>query len=231
MLYSTISVACSVWPNGAKPNTKRPSPAVVADDVVDVVEVDAVDDREQAERLPRQIELPVRAPHAVQNLLDAGARREREAVDRLLVRNDESIASTIAGASAGVGAMFSMSLPNVHAPPGPVRTGSSTTLTSRISSSRRGLTVHGVELSKTEKFTIWLNDSKVKGEKSWPFTPICDVPNCSMSGEAVTVNGRCAVPAAGTKALPKFGLTMMSGLKLNGNALKLKRSRPRTSCS
>ena len=73
------------------------------------------------------------------------------------LRNDESIASTIAGASAGVGAMFSMSLPNVHAPPGPVRTGSSTTLTSRIASSRRGLTVHGVELSMTEKFTIWLN--------------------------------------------------------------------------
>ena len=31
MLYSMISVACSVWPNGANPNTKRPSPAVVAE--------------------------------------------------------------------------------------------------------------------------------------------------------------------------------------------------------
>ncbi len=118
------------------------------------------------------------------------------------LRNDDSIASTIAGASAGVGAMFSMSLPNVHAPPGPVRTGSSTTLTSRISSSRRGLIVHGVELSKTEKFTIWLNDSKLD-ENSWAFTPICDVPNCSMSGEALTANGRCAVLAAGTNAIPE----------------------------
>ena len=64
--------------------------------------------------------------------------------------------------------MFSMSLPNVHAPPGPVRTGSSTTLTSRIASSRRGLIVHAVELSRTEKFTIWLNGSKLD-EKSWAF--------------------------------------------------------------
>ena len=60
------------------------------------------------------------------------------------LRNVVSIASTIAGASAGVGAMFSMSLPNVHAPPGPVRIGSSTTLTSRISSSLRERTEHGV---------------------------------------------------------------------------------------
>ena len=137
------------------------------------------------------------------------------------LRNDESIASTIAGASAGVGAMFSMSLPNVHAPPGPVRIGSSTTLTSRISSSRRGLIVHGVELSRTEKFTTWANDSKVD-ENSWPLTMICDVPNCSMSAEALTANGRCAVLAAGTNAFPKLGFTMMSGLKVDVNALKLK---------
>ena len=76
------------------------------------------------------------------------------------VRNDRSIASTIAGAWAGVGAMFSMSLPNDHAPPGPVRIGSSTTLTSRIASSRWGLIVHGVEVSMTEKFTTWANCSK-----------------------------------------------------------------------
>jgi hypothetical protein len=57
--------------------------------------------------------------------------------------------------------MFSISLPNVHAPPGPVRIGSSTTLTSRISSSRRALIVHAVELSKTEKFTGCTNDSKL----------------------------------------------------------------------
>src|SRR5215471_13122186 len=116
--------------------------------------------------------------------------------------------------------MSVISLPNVQAPPGPVRIGSSTTLTSRISSSRRGLTVHGVELSKTEKFTTSLNDSKVD-ENSWPFTRICDVPNWSMSAEAVAENGRCAVAAAGTKALPKFGLTTMSGLKISENALKL----------
>ena len=130
-----------------------------------------------------------------------------------------SIASTIAGASAGVGAMFSMSLPNVHAPPGPVRTGSSTTLTSRIPSSRRGLTVHAVELSKTEKFTVWLNDSKMD-ENSRALTMTCVVPNCSMPSAALTVKGRCAVLAAGTKALPKLGFTMISGVNASENASK-----------
>ncbi len=41
-----------------------------------------------------------------------------------------------------------------------------------------------------------------------------------MSSEAIAVNGKCTVPAAGTKALSKFGLTLISGLKLKGNALK-----------
>ena len=136
------------------------------------------------------------------------------------MRNDRSIASTIAGASAGVGAMFSMSLPNVHAPPGPVRIRSSTTLTSRISSSRRGLTVHGVELSRTEKFTAELKYSKVNCEKSWPLMPIGNVPNCSVVADAFTANGKCAVVDAGTKMSPKFGLTRMSGLKSNMNASK-----------
>ena len=39
--------------------------------------------------------------------------------------------------------------------------------------------------------------------------------------EAFAVNERCAVLAAGTNASPKFGLTVMFGLKLIGNALKL----------
>ena len=61
-------------PNGAKPNTKRPSPAVVRRR--DVVEVDAVDDREQAERLPREIELRRPGPAWLQDLPGRrGARR------------------------------------------------------------------------------------------------------------------------------------------------------------
>ena len=39
MLYSMISVAENVCPNGAKPNTKRPSPAVVAESLVGAANV------------------------------------------------------------------------------------------------------------------------------------------------------------------------------------------------
>jgi hypothetical protein len=70
----------------------------------------------------------------------------------------------------------------------------------------------------TEKFTICLNVSKVDGEESCASTPICKVPNCSMSSEAVAVNERCAVLAAGTGVSPEDGLRVTPGA--NGNALK-----------
>ena len=74
--------------------------------------------------------------------------------------------STIAGAWSALGAMFSIRCWNVHAPPGPVRTGSSTTLRSRISSSLRERTEQGVPA--TEYVTDVLKVSKTpKNANAW----------------------------------------------------------------